>query len=277
MSAAARLFSAALQRGCAKKRSRNSGSAVSSVTAMLRLRWQIEVAARARLQRKASGSRALPEVARMVNTRQVKSSLARCEGTLSAERHGQDALVLGGVGAGRTQAHGLAERDRLPLERGLDARVLHINREPEASHRIPVGDGTNGPVVEAGVAFDAGPDPDVLVRSARTGVTAEQATADHVVVVPDLRVGPVHRSREVGQPEVLPARARRPSRRQLELAAIDEDAIGDHAQRNRVATAEQAGAAQVAAACIGSRADAVVEVATEVIAGAGPGRLDVDA
>src|SRR5262249_6109495 len=82
--------------------------------------------------------------------------------------------------------------------------------------------------------------------------------------------------REVGKPEVLPAAARRPGRCQLELTAVDEHAVGDHAERDRIAGAEQTGTAQVAAARIGGRADAVVEVATEVVARTGPGRLDVD-
>src|SRR6185369_17635737 len=76
---------------------------------------------------------------------------------------------------------------------------------------------------------------------------------------------------------VLVARARRPGGRQLELTAVDEDAVGDHAERNRVAAAEQAGAVQVAAAGVSGCADAVVEVAPEVIAGASPRCLDVDA
>src|SRR5262249_57341908 len=91
-----------------------------------------------------------------------------------------------------------------------------------------------------------------------------------------LSVGPVRRSREVGQPEVLPTRACRPGGGQLELTAVDEDAIGDHPERNRVAGAEQARAVQVAAASVSARADAVVEVTAAAVAGTSPGCLDVD-
>src|SRR5690349_15262849 len=59
------------------------------------------------------------------------------ETTLGTESNGQDALVLGCVAASRTQALRLAERDRLPLECGLNAGVLHINCETEACHGIP--------------------------------------------------------------------------------------------------------------------------------------------
>src|SRR5204863_3372064 len=100
---------------------------------------------------------------------------------------------------------------------------------------------------------------------------------DDGVVVPDFSVGPVHGGREVGQPEVLEARTGRPCRGQLELAAIDVDRVGYDADRNLVAAAEQAGAVQVAAARVSGRTNAVVEVATEVVARTGPGRLDVDA
>src|SRR5256885_6481630 len=77
----------------------------------------------------------------------AQTSFARCEGTLSAEHGGEDALVLGSIVAGRTQALRLAERERLSVERRLDASVLHINREAEASHWIPVGHCTHGPEV----------------------------------------------------------------------------------------------------------------------------------
>src|SRR5262249_591336 len=116
---------------------------------------------------------------------------------------------------------------------------------------------------------------DVLVYG--TIAAAEQAAVDDRVIVSDLRIGSVDRGRDVGQPEVLIATARRPGGGQLELAAIDEDAVGDHAQRNRVSAGQQAGTAQIAAARIGRRADTVVEVAAEVVAGTSPGRLDVDA
>src|SRR5215470_20232737 len=71
--------------------------------------------------RKSSGSRALPEVARMVKRAKVKSLLGH-ERTLSAECHRQDTLVLRRVEASHTQALGLAERDLLPVERRLNAR-----------------------------------------------------------------------------------------------------------------------------------------------------------
>src|SRR5215510_219517 len=38
------------------------------------------------------------------------------EGALSAEHHGEDAVVLGRIGAGRTCALRLVERERLPVE-----------------------------------------------------------------------------------------------------------------------------------------------------------------
>src|SRR4029077_5119931 len=202
---------------------------------------------------------------------------ACCEGPYSTEAEGDDALLLGEIAARRTQALSLTERHRLPVECGFDAGIEHLNRQPEARHGVPVGVGAEEPEVEARVAFDAAPDPDVLVHSARTGVTAEQATVDYIVVVPDLRVGPVHRGRDIGQPEVLVTRARRPGSGQLELTAVDEDAIRDHAERDRVATTEQARAAQVAAAGVSGRADAVAVEAAEVIAWAKRGRLDVDA
>src|SRR5262249_29628663 len=156
----------------------------------------------------------------------------------------------------------------------LDAGVEHVNREAEASYRIPVVDHANGPEVEARITPATADLNDVLVDA--TTAVAEQVAVDDRVVIPDLRVGPVQRGRHVGQPEVLVTGARRPSRRQFELAAVDEDAVGDHAQRNIVAGAEQAGARQVAAARIGSRANAIVEEATEVVARTSPGRLDVD-
>ena len=132
----------------------------------------------------------------------------------------------------------------------------------------------DGPVVEAWVAVRSAKD-DVLVR--RTAAAAEQAVVDDRVVVAGLGVGPEHRGREVGQPEVLVAKARRPGGGQLKLTAIDEDRIGDHAERDLIAAAEQTRTGQVVAARVSGRTDAVVEVAAEVIAGAKPGRLDVDA
>src|SRR4029077_1852642 len=157
---------------------------------------------------------------------------------------------------------------------GLNARVEHINRKTEASHRVPVGHGADGPEVEARVAADPAGHDDVLIDA--TTAVAEQAAVDDAVTIANLRVGPVHRGRDVGQPEVFIAGARRPDGGQVELTAVDEDAVADHAQRHVVAAAEQAGAAQVAATRIGGRALAVIEVATEVVAGTSPGRLDVD-
>src|SRR5262249_14507423 len=118
---------------------------------------------------------------------------------------------------------------------------------------------------------------DVLFRRRGWPAVAEQGAVDDRVVVADLGVGPPQRGREVGQPEVLVARARRPGCGQLELTAVDEDRIRDHAERNPIATVEQARAGQVAAAGVCGRALAIVEEATEVVAWAGPGCLDVDA
>src|SRR5262245_33418415 len=204
---------------------------------------------------------------------QRKESISAREAALGAEYDRDDALVLGRVDAGRTCALGLVERDRLSFERGLDAGVEHVNCKTEACHRVPVSVRADGPEDEAGVAANCAGNDDVL-RSA-TAATTEQATVDDRIVVADLRVGPVPSRREVGQPEVLIAPARRPGGGQLKLATVDEDRIRDHAQRHLVAGAEQAGAAQVVAASVGARALAVVEVAAEVIAGAEPRRPDV--
>ena len=106
---------------------------------------------------------------------------------------------------------------------------------------------------------------------------AEYAAVDDRVVVADLAVGPIHRSRDIRHPEVLVAKARRPGSGELKLTAIDVDRIRDHAKCHGVAAAEQAGARQVEAAGVSGRALAVVEVAAEVITGTRPGRLDVDA
>src|SRR5215813_8052182 len=75
---------------------------------------------------------------------------------------------------------------------------------------------------------------------------------------------------------MLVARARRPGGGQLELTAVDEDSVREHAQRNQVVSPEQTWAGEIGAAGIRSRADTVVEEAAEVIAGTSPGRLDVD-
>jgi len=92
--------------------------------------------------------------------------------------------------------------------------------------------------------------------------TAEQATADHVVVVPDLRVGPVHRGREVGQPEVLVAKAAsRPS--SARTAAVDEDAIGDHAKRDLVPPPNRPGLLRLLPAGIAAAPTPYVKKPTE--------------
>src|SRR5262245_11937774 len=201
--------------------------------------------------------------------------LASREGPLRAEHHGEDAIVLGGVDASRTRTLRFGERDQLTVERRLDARIEHVNRKTEASNRVPVVDHAYGPEVEARIAGNSRRNLDALggTAIART----EQAAGDDRVAIPDLSVGPVPCGRHVRQPEVLPARARRPGSRQLKLTPIDVDPIRDHAERNLVVAAEQAGAAQVAAAGLGGRADTVVEVTAEGIAGAKPGRFDVDA
>src|SRR5436309_1342723 len=102
--------------------------------------------------RKNSGSRVLPELARMVKRAKEIALVRRGEGALSAEHDGENAVVLGRVGPGRTRALRLAERDRLPVEQGLDARVHHVDRETEARHGIPIGVRTDGPEVEAWIA-----------------------------------------------------------------------------------------------------------------------------
>src|SRR5262249_21839214 len=87
---------------------------------------------------------------------------------------------------------------------------------------------------------------------------------------------PPQRAREVGQPEVLVTRAHRPGGGQLELTAVEEDAIGDHAQRDLIIGTEQTGAGKVGAAGVRGRADAVVEEAADVIAWTKRRSLDVD-
>src|SRR5262249_11272133 len=136
----------------------------------------------------------------MVNTRRGIVLLARGERTLSTERHGQNSLVLGGVDSGRTQALRLAEGDELSVKRALNAHVNHVKRETEARYRVPVGHRAHGPVVVARIACSGRSPDDVLVDG--TTAAAEQVAVDDRVVVADLSVGPVHRGREVGQPEV---------------------------------------------------------------------------
>src|SRR5262249_46149268 len=206
---------------------------------------------------------------------QSGESVAGGEGALGTERDGEDAIVLGEVGSGRTCALRLAEGDRLSVKRGLDLCPLHVDCEPETGDRVPVLDHPHNPEVEAGVASDTVANENVLRSTA--AATTEQSAVDDRVAIPDLSVGPVHRGREIGQPEVLVAAARRPRGGQIELTAIEVDRIREHAKRHGVAGTEQAGAGQVVAARVSARALAVVEEAAEVIARTGPGRLDVDA
>src|SRR5215510_15654826 len=82
----------------------------------------------------------------------------RREGALSPERYGEDAVVLGEVGAGRTCALRLVERERLPFEPSLHAGVEHVDGKTEASHRVPVVDHADGPEIEAWIADAGGTD-----------------------------------------------------------------------------------------------------------------------
>src|SRR5262245_25117082 len=192
-----------------------------------------------------------------------------------AETDRYDAVVLSRVGPGWTRALCLVERDRLAFECGFDVRIEHLDRETETWHRVPIGVRADGPVVEARVASTG--NNDGLEGGA---AVAERSAVDDRVVVADLAVGAEHRGRDIGQPEVLVAEARRPGCGQLQLrqrTSIGVDRIRDETERDRVATTEQARAVQLTATGIGRRADAVVEEAAEVIAGTGPGRLDVDA
>src|SRR5262249_29784633 len=168
-----------------------------------------------------------------------RASVAGREGALGAESDGEDALVLGRVGASWTRTLRLGERDRLPVEVGLDAGVENVNRETEATHRVPVVDHAHGPEIEARIAGAGG------VDRLEGGTVAEWPAGDDHIAIPDLSVGPVHRSRDVEQPEVLVAAARRPGGGQIELTAIEIDPIRDEAERDRVAAAEQAGAGEV--------------------------------
>src|SRR5262249_43102955 len=121
--------------------------------------------------------------------------------TLSAEHHPDDALILGGIGAGRPGADALRQSDLRAAERGPDAVVLHVDREPEAGDRIPVSVRAHRPEHEARIAGHPRRNEDVLRPAAVAA--AEYAAVDHGVVVIDLAVGPVRGGREVGQPEVL--------------------------------------------------------------------------
>src|SRR5262249_44351163 len=153
-----------------------------------------------------------------------------------------------------------------PVERGSDACVVHLDRESEARHGVPIGVRADDPQVEARIA-DAG-HGDVLAG-------AESSAVDDRVIVAGLAIPGVYLGRTVGHPEVLVARARRPGCGQLQLTTIDVDRIGDEAERDLVATAEDVRTGGLAAARICGSADAIVEVAAEVIAGPGPGRLDI--
>src|SRR5262249_20671139 len=128
------------------------------------------------------------------------------EGPYRAERDGDDAVVLGRVDPGRTCALRLGERDRLTVEIGHAARVGHLSRGPEACHWVPIGVRAHDPQVEARMAGTGG--IDLLAGGA--AAAAEYSAGDNRVVVTGLAVGAVHRGREVGQPEVLVACARRP-------------------------------------------------------------------
>src|SRR5262245_15734826 len=99
------------------------------------------------------------------------------EGALGAEHDGQDAVVLGRVGAGRTRALRLAEGERLPIEPSLDARVEHVDGETEASHRVPVVDHAHGPEVEAWIAGAGG------IETLGDDTAAEQSAVDDRVAV----------------------------------------------------------------------------------------------
>src|SRR5262245_19790987 len=78
-------------------------------------------------------------LARMVKGAKEIALVAGGKGPLSAEHHRQDAIVLGRVDAGRASTLRFGKRDLLTVERTLDARIEHINREAEARDRIPVG------------------------------------------------------------------------------------------------------------------------------------------
>src|SRR5262245_50419167 len=69
---------------------------------------------------------------------QLAISITGGEGAHGTEPDGDDALVLGGVEAGRTQALRLAERHRLPIKRGFDAGIEHLNRQPPPRHGVPI-------------------------------------------------------------------------------------------------------------------------------------------
>src|SRR5262249_32309781 len=153
--------------------------------------------------------------------------------------------------SGRTQALCLAERDRLPVKCSLDARVLHVNGKTEARDWIPVVDHAHLPEVEARVTPATTRQDDVLGDGATP--SAEQVAVDDSVVVADLSIVAVHTGRDVGQPIVFIAGTHRPGRRQLNLTTVDEDAVRDDAQRNRVAAAEQARAAQAGATRVSRR------------------------
>src|SRR5262245_17545177 len=153
-------------------------------------------------------------------------SVAAAEAALSAEDGRYGAVIPGGVITRRTGTR-LRQRERRSIERRLDARVLHLDRKPEARHRVPVRVAADHPVREAWIAADIWGDHLDAIRA------TEYSGVDHGVVVADLRPGSIDRGRQVGQPEVLPARAHRPGRRQLLLGAGDVHRIRDEAERNR--------------------------------------------
>src|SRR5215510_6528458 len=113
---------------------------------------------------------------------------------LGAEHDGEDAVVLGEVGSGRTCALRLGEGDSLSVKRGLDPRPLHVDCESETSDRVPVLDHPRDPEVEAWVASGTEADDNALRNSA--GAVTEHSAVDDRVAKPDLSVGPVHRGRQ---------------------------------------------------------------------------------
>src|SRR5262245_52153257 len=135
------------------------------------------------------GRRSAPPASGGTSSLRPGGLLAGRKGPLGAEMHRQDALVLGRVDAGRTQARRLAKRDTLSVKRSLDARVEHFNGEAEASHGVPVGVTADGSVFEAWISICTIEGKVLLRRATRV---AEQAAADDRVVVADLRVGPEH-------------------------------------------------------------------------------------
>src|SRR5438093_188040 len=194
----------------------------------------LEILSEITRNQKNSGSRVLPELARMVKRAKEIALLAAGEQAHGAEPGGDDALIPGRIGAGWACALRLVERDRLPFECGFDARVEHLDRETEAWHGVPIGVRADGPEVEARIASTGNNDG----LDDTDAAAAERSAVDDRVVVADLAVGAEHRAREIGQPEVLVAKARRPGRGQLQLTAVDVDRIRNEAECDHVAGAK---------------------------------------